>query len=61
MPRYEVVLRNRGEPGAEYDSGAAFVVAGDEIEIGGELWRVERVDATGDPERLICVLAPREA
>lgn len=61
MPRYEVVLRNRGERGAEYDSGAAFVVAGDEIEIGGELWRVERVDAKGDPERLICVLAPREA
>jgi hypothetical protein len=61
VPRYEVVLRNRGERGAQYDSGAAFVLAGDEIEIDGELWRVESVDAKGDPERLICVLAPREA
>jgi hypothetical protein len=62
VPRYEVILRNRGERGVEYDSGAAFVVAGDEIEIDGELWRVESVEAEGDPpERLVCVRAPREA
>ena len=61
VPRYEVILRNRGERGAEYDSGAAFVVAGDEIEIEGELWRVESVEVEKDAERLVCVLAPREA
>jgi VIT1/CCC1 family predicted Fe2+/Mn2+ transporter len=61
VPRYDVILRNGGERGAEYDSGAASVVAGDEIEIEGELWRVESVEVEKDAERLVCVLAPREA
>jgi hypothetical protein len=37
------------------------VVAGDEIELDGELWRVESVEAEGQPERLICVPAPEAA
>ena len=52
MPRYDVILRNGGERGAEYDSGAASVVAGDEIEIERELWRVESVDAREIPSGL---------
>jgi hypothetical protein len=58
MPRYQAVLRDGGERRAEYDSGAAFVVAGDEIELDGETWRVESVEAEAQPERLICVPVP---
>jgi hypothetical protein len=59
MPRYQVVLRDGDERTAEYSSGAAFVVAGDEIEIEGAVWRVESVEAGEQPERLVCV--PAEA
>jgi hypothetical protein len=58
MPQHQAVLRDGGERSAEYDSGAAFVVAGDEIELDGERWRVESVEAEGQPDRLICVPAP---
>jgi hypothetical protein len=61
MPRYQAVLRDGGERSAEYDSGPAFVVAGDEIEVEGDVWRVEGVEAEGKPERLICVPAPDKA
>jgi hypothetical protein len=57
MPRYQVVLRDGDERTAEYSSGAAFVVAGDEIEVEGALWRVESVEAGEEPERLVCVPA----
>lgn len=57
MPHYQAVLRDGGERSAEYDSGAAFVVAGDEIELEGETWRVESVEAEVQPERLVCIPA----
>ena len=57
MPRYQVTLRDGDEHAAEYSSGAAFVVAGDEIEVEGSVWRVESVEAGEDPERLVCVPA----
>lgn len=60
MPRYQVVLQDGGERTDEYESGAAFVVAGDEIEVEGRQWRVESVEAEEEPERLICVPAPVE-
>lgn len=60
MPHYRVVLRDGGERSGEYDSGAPFVVAGDEIEVEGRRWRVESVEAEEDPERLVCVPAPAE-
>jgi hypothetical protein len=58
MPVYEVVLRDGDERTAEYDSGAASVVAGDDIELEGVLWRVESVEVREDVERLLCVRAP---
>ncbi len=58
MPHYKVVLRAGGEAETEFNSGSAFVVAGDDIEIEGEQWRVESVEEDDVEERLICVPVP---
>lgn len=57
MPHYKVVLRAGEETETEFNSGSAFVVAGDDIEIEGEQWRVESVEED-DVERLVCVPVP---